>query len=122
VLGPGLLESVYETRLIHEFKKRGINFARQVALPVVHDGLRLEAALKLDLLVDDRVVVEIKTVEKYSGSRSAASDTSEILRKAIGIPHQFQCSTKQGRDPKDHPFRVDIAITLSPFASSRLSG
>lgn len=62
-LGPGLLESVYEACLCHELARRGIPFQRQVSAPIVYDGLRLESGLRLDLLVSDAVVVEIKAVE-----------------------------------------------------------
>ena len=62
-LGPGLLESVYEICLVHELSKRGLKADRQVALPVQYDGVRLDAGLRLDLLVDGRLVVELKAVE-----------------------------------------------------------
>jgi GxxExxY protein len=62
-LGPGLLESVYETCLVHELTKRGLRVARQVSLPVVYDTIRLDAGLRLDLLVEDCVIVELKAVE-----------------------------------------------------------
>ncbi len=63
-LGPGLLESVYEVCLAHELDKRGRHVRRQFALPVVYDGTRLDAGLRLDMVVDDCVVVEIKAVEQ----------------------------------------------------------
>lgn len=63
-LGPGLLKSVYEICLCHELALRGIPFARQVELPVCYDGIRLEAGLRIDILVQDRLVIELKTVEK----------------------------------------------------------
>lgn len=63
-LGPGLLESVYEVCLCHELKKQGVPFEKQVSLPVVYDGTRLDAGLRLDLLVANLVVVELKAVEK----------------------------------------------------------
>ena len=62
-LGPGLLEGVYEVCLLHELKTRGLKAERQVLLPVVYDDLRLDAGLRLDLIVESRVVVELKTVE-----------------------------------------------------------
>ncbi len=62
--GPGLLESVYETCLEHELKKRGFDVARQVSIPIVYDGVKLEPGLRLDLVVDESVIVEIKAVEK----------------------------------------------------------
>lgn len=63
-LGPGLLESVYEICLVHELKKNELEVERQVSLPVKYDGIRLDAGLRLDLLVEDCVIVELKTVEK----------------------------------------------------------
>ncbi len=62
-LGPGLLEGVYEACLSHELKKRCLRVERQVALPIVYDDLHLEAGLRLDMLVEDSVVVELKAVE-----------------------------------------------------------
>lgn len=62
-LGPGLLESVYEVCLVHELTKMGINAERQVPLPVVYDELKLEAGFRIDVLVERRLVVELKAVE-----------------------------------------------------------
>lgn len=63
-LGPGLLESIYETCLDHELRKRRLAVLRQLQLPVVYDGMRLESALRIDMLVDQEVIVEVKTVER----------------------------------------------------------
>jgi GxxExxY protein len=63
-LGPGLLESVYETCLCHELAGQRIRFRRQVEFPVVYEGLRLETGLRLDLLVDELIIVEVKAVEQ----------------------------------------------------------
>jgi GxxExxY protein len=63
-LGPGLLESVYETCLAHELAKRGLTFECQLHLPVVYDGVRLDAGLRIDVLVENCVVVEVKAVER----------------------------------------------------------
>ena len=62
-LGPGLLESAYEACLIYELRKRGLNVAAQVPLPIIYEEVRLEAGYRLDLVVQDAVVVEIKSVE-----------------------------------------------------------
>jgi GxxExxY protein len=62
-LGPGLLEKVYEACVAHELNKRNIPVARQVTLPIIYDGIEFKEALRLDLLVDGRVVVEIKAIE-----------------------------------------------------------
>jgi len=59
-LGPGLLESAYAACLRHELIKRGLKVASEVPVPVVYDGIKLEAGYKLDLLVEDTVVVELK--------------------------------------------------------------
>jgi GxxExxY protein len=63
-LGPGLLESVYEKCLAHELTKRGLNVERQVRVPIVYDGVVLDEPLRLDLLVEESVIVEVKAVEK----------------------------------------------------------
>jgi GxxExxY protein len=62
-LGPGLLESVYEACLEHELNNRGLKLKRQVNLPVIYGGLKLDGGLRLDLVVEEAVIVEIKSVE-----------------------------------------------------------
>src|SRR5674476_154033 len=62
-LGPGLLESAYEECLCRELDLRGIDFRRQVPLPLSYKGLKLDCGYRLDLLVEDKVIVELKTVE-----------------------------------------------------------
>jgi GxxExxY protein len=59
-LGPGLLESVYETCLTHELTKRGLRVERQVPIPIIYDDLRIEAGFKIDLLVEGSIILEIK--------------------------------------------------------------
>ncbi|MFQ5764390.1 MAG: GxxExxY protein [Rhodospirillales bacterium] len=63
-LGPGLLESSYEECLCHELTLRGVLFERQVPLPVEYKGVKLDCGYRLDLLVDNAVVVELKAVER----------------------------------------------------------
>jgi len=65
-LGPGLLESIYETCLDHELRKQGLKVYKQVVVPIVYDSLRIESGLRLDLLVEDSVVAEVKSVERMS--------------------------------------------------------
>ena len=62
-LGPGLLEKVYEICLAHELKKAGCKVLRQLDVPVIYDGITFEEGLRLDLMVNDRVIVEIKAIE-----------------------------------------------------------
>jgi GxxExxY protein len=63
-LGPGLLESAYEECLCHELHLRGQTFQRQVALPVPYKGLKLDCGYKIDVVVDNAVILELKCVEK----------------------------------------------------------
>jgi GxxExxY protein len=63
VLGPGLLESAYEECLCHEFHLRGISFERQKPLPVAYKEIKLDCGYRLDLIVENKVILEIKCVE-----------------------------------------------------------
>ena len=62
-LGPGLLESVYETTMAYEVRKSGLVVVTQVSLPIVYDGQQLASGFRLDLLVEKSVIVELKSVE-----------------------------------------------------------
>jgi GxxExxY protein len=62
--GPGLLESAYEECLCHELAKSRLRFRRQVPVPLPYDGIRLDCGFRLDLLVEESVIVEVKAVEK----------------------------------------------------------
>ena len=64
VLGPGLLESTYEQCLAHELHLAGILFRIQVPLPVEYKGIKLDCGYRVDLMIDDRMIVELKSVEK----------------------------------------------------------
>jgi GxxExxY protein len=65
-LGPGLLELAYEHCLAHELHARGLSLRRQVPLPIVYDGAKLDAGYRLDIVVDDRVIIEIKAVDQLT--------------------------------------------------------
>ncbi len=65
-LGPGLLESAYEECLAYELKNMGLKFKRQLKLPIVYKELELDHGYKLDLLVEDKVIVELKCVESFA--------------------------------------------------------
>ena len=62
-LGPGLLESVYETVMVYELKKRGLKIDRQMAVAMVYDNIRFDEGFRADLIVEDKVIVELKSVE-----------------------------------------------------------
>jgi len=63
-LGPGLLESVYESVLEYELKKRGLRVMRQVAIPIVYDDISFDEGFRADLIVEDKVILELKSVEQ----------------------------------------------------------
>lgn len=65
-LGPDKSEYVYEACLEHELRKRGLRVRRQVPLPIIYDGERIDAGYRLDLLVDGKVIVEVKATGKIS--------------------------------------------------------
>jgi len=62
-LGPGLLESVYEVALVHELKNRGLHAVRQVVVPVEYDGIRFDEGFRADVIVENKVILELKSVE-----------------------------------------------------------
>jgi GxxExxY protein len=62
-LGPGFLESAYEACLAHELRKLGLRVAQQVGRPVIYDGERIDLGYRIDLIIEDLVIVEIKSVE-----------------------------------------------------------
>ena len=65
-LGPGLLESVYEVALEHELKKRGLSVSRQESVPINYDGLEFIEGFRADLIVEDTLILELKSVEKVA--------------------------------------------------------
>jgi GxxExxY protein len=64
ILGPGLLESAYEECLCFELKQNGLAFRRQVSLPVIYKCVRLDCGHRLDIVIEDQVIIELKTVER----------------------------------------------------------
>ena len=70
-LGPGLLESTYETCLAYELKQLGLDVKQQIALPVVYKEVKLDAGYRIDLLIENKVIVEIKSVEALADIHTA---------------------------------------------------
>ena len=64
-LGPGLLESVYEVCFCHELNKREISFSTQKKVPIFYDGIEFKEGLRLDILIDNKIIVELKAQENY---------------------------------------------------------
>lgn len=89
-LGPGLLESVYEKCLAHELTIRGLKAERQVEIPVSYEGVLIESGLKLDLMVNDLVVVELKAVEQMVPLYHAQIITYlKLAKKQLGLLINF---------------------------------
>ena len=89
-LGPGLLESAYEECLCCELDLRGIEFKRQVPLPLNYKGLNLDCGYRLDLLVEDKIIVELKTVETIAPIHEAQMLTYLKVRdKRVGLIINF---------------------------------
>ena len=89
-LGPGLLESAYAVCLKHELVKRGLRVTSEVPLPVVYDGVKLEAGYRLDLVVGDTVVVELKAIEALAPIHQAQIISYlKLSGKPIGLLINF---------------------------------
>jgi len=89
-LGPGLLESVYEKCLAVELTNRGIKCLTQVGVPVVYEGVELDIGFRIDLLVEDVVIVEIKAVEKLTSLHQAQLLTYlKLANKKVGLLLNF---------------------------------
>ena len=93
-LGPGLLESVYETCLAHELELREVEHQRQVALPVHYKDVILDGGLRMDLVIDDQVVVELKVVERLQPIHEAQLITYlKLAKKPVGLLINFNVSS-----------------------------
>ena len=89
-LGPGLLESAYEACLAYELESRHHTVLRQVALPVVYQSVRLDAGYRVDLMVDDAVIVEVKAVDGLAPLHEAQLLTYlRLSRRRLGLLINF---------------------------------
>lgn len=89
-LGPGLLESVYEEALVFELEKRGLKVERQKEVPIIYKGNALKTELRLDLLVEDQVIVELKAVEEMKKLFSKQLFTYlRLMDKKVGLLVNF---------------------------------
>lgn len=70
-LGPGLLESSYEACLVYELKQQGLNVVQQQALPVVYKEVKLDAGYRIDILVEDKMIIEVKSVDSLADIHTA---------------------------------------------------
>jgi len=89
-LGPGLLESTYEQCLAHELKLNGLRFELQQPLPVKYKGVRLDCGYRVDVLVEDKLIIELKSVEQIKGIHEAQLLTYMRLAEVkIGLLMNF---------------------------------
>jgi len=89
-LGPGLLENIYEACFCHELGKRGLSYRRQVIVPIIYDGVTLDEGLRLDVLVEDLVICELKAVETVSPLFTAQLLTQlKLTGKRLGLLINF---------------------------------
>ena len=89
-LGPGLLETVYEVVLAYELRKRGMNVLRQQAIPIQYDSITFEEGFRADLIVDNKVIVEVKSVETVSRSHKKPLLTYlRLTDKRLGLLINF---------------------------------
>ena len=92
-LGPGLLESVYEEALAFELEQRGLEVVRQMEVPIMYKGNELKTPLRLDLMVNDRVIIELKSVEDMKPVFTKQLLTYlRLLDKHVGILVNFNTS------------------------------
>ena len=97
-LGPGLLESVYEPCFCHELGKRGVEYKRQVTVPLVYDGIKFSEVLRLDVLVEDKIICELKVVDALASVHTAQLLTYlKLTEKRLGFLINFNVPIiKQG--------------------------
>jgi GxxExxY protein len=89
-LGPGLLESVYEEALVFELLQRGLKVERQIEVPILYKGQELKTALRLDLLIENTIIVELKSVEEMKPVFAKQLLTYlRLLNKRVGLLVNF---------------------------------
>lgn len=89
-LGPGLLESVYETALAYELEQEGLHVRQQVGIPMVYHGVQLNIGFRMDLLIEDQVIIEVKSVENLDEVHFKQTLTYlRLCDKRIGILVNF---------------------------------
>ena len=92
-LGPGLLESVYEEALVFELQKRGLKVERQIEVPIRYKGNELKTPLRLDLLIENTIIVELKSVEEMKPVFAKQLLTYlRLLDKRVGLLVNFSTS------------------------------
>ncbi|WP_125722236.1 GxxExxY protein [Flavobacterium ustbae] len=92
-MGPGLLESVYESALCYQLRKDGLNVMKQIDIPVHYDNISLDLTFRLDLIVEDQVIIELKSVEEIKPIHFKQLNTYlKLTNKKLGLLVNFNCS------------------------------
>ena len=113
-LGPGLLESVYDTVLAYELGRRGLRTVRQQPIPVVYEEVRIDTGFRADLVVEDKVIVEIKSVEVLAPVHKKQLLTYlRLADKRLGLLINFQVALI-----KDGITRIVNGLEDDPHAKS----
>ncbi len=113
-LGPGLLESAYEECLCQELYLRGISFRRQVPLPVRYKGVSLDCGYRVDLLVEDAVVIELKAVDRLLPVHEAQLlSYLKMLQKKVGLIFNFH--TRSADTRRSGPKSLMNLFRFSPY-------
>jgi GxxExxY protein len=90
ILGPGLLEKVYEVCFCHELSKRGLKYKRQVDIPIEYDGMTFDEGLRLDVLVEDLIICELKAVDQMNSVWEAQTISHlKLTGKRLGFLINF---------------------------------
>jgi GxxExxY protein len=114
-IGPGLLESAYEACLVHELRERGFRVEQQKPLPVIYKGVQLDCGYRLDLVVNECVIVEVKAVEKLTTVHDAQLLSHlRLLNYRVGLLLNFHCTMlKNGilRIVNDFPSSANSVIS-----------
>ena len=93
VLGPGLLESAYEAALAYEIRLVGLDVKTQVALSLIYDGIRLDVGYRIDMLVEDKIIIEIKSTENLAAVHHKQVITYlRLSGKKLGLLVNFNCA------------------------------
>ena len=90
ILGPGLLESVYEEVLVYELKKLGLNVLRQVGIAVDYDGIKMDLGFRADILLEDKIIIELKSIEAvHPVHKKQLLTYLKLAKKKLGLLVNF---------------------------------
>lgn len=114
-LGPGLFENVYETVLAGRLEARGLKVARQVKVPLEFDGHRFDAAFRIDLLVEERLILEIKATELLSKAHGKQLLTYlRLFKQPVGLLLNFsQATMKDGIRRVVNDYKYELTLCAS---------